>query len=248
MFYTLPNKTVLCPASVSRGHIVFGLSICLCVCLFVRKNFYIGHIFWLVGLGAFIFHMSIPYDKTFLLVPSSRSSVKVKYQGHKVWKKWPLLGNYKHSLFFLESHLFACLLMLSILCNQEFWPIVHSLPNYEILDLFRLKAFADDKLNFTTNIDFLLDIVENIVGKVENAGYQHFLFFLQCCQKASSSGLLKVGIVWESVKWGQISRAFSILYSPYIYNLSAITWLTKIGFFYRLMRNRLSGKQQGLFC
>ena len=51
--------------------------------LFVCKNFYIGHIFWLVRCRAFIFHMSIPCDKTFLLVPSSRSSVKVKvkYQG-----------------------------------------------------------------------------------------------------------------------------------------------------------------------
>ena len=30
--------------------------------------------------------MSIPCDKTFLLVPSSRSSVKVKYQGHSFRK------------------------------------------------------------------------------------------------------------------------------------------------------------------
>ena len=28
--------------------------------------------------------------------------------------------------------------------------------------------------------------VENIVGKGENAGYQHFLLFPQCFQKASS--------------------------------------------------------------
>ena len=38
--------------------------------------------------------------------------------------------------------------------------------------------------------------VENIVGKVENTGYQHFLLFPQCFQKATLSGLLKVGIVW----------------------------------------------------
>ena len=40
---------------------------------------------------------------------------------------------------------------------------------------------------------------ENIVGKGENAFYQHFLFIPQCFQKASFSGSLKVGIVWKSV-------------------------------------------------
>ena len=38
--------------------------------------------------------------------------------------------------------------------------------------------------------------MENNVGKGENAGYQHFLFFPQCFQKASFSRLLKGGIVW----------------------------------------------------
>ena len=41
----------------------------------------------------------------------------------------------------------------------------------------------------------ILDQAENIVGKGENAG-KHFLLFPQCFQKASSSGLLKVRIVW----------------------------------------------------
>ena len=46
----------------------------------------------------------------------------------------------------------------------------------------------------------LLDRVEIIVGKGENAGYQHFLLFTQCFQKATSAGLLKVWIVWSRVK------------------------------------------------
>jgi hypothetical protein len=33
------------------------------------KNFNIGHIFWMVSDRAFIFHMCVPYDRTFLLVP-----------------------------------------------------------------------------------------------------------------------------------------------------------------------------------
>ena len=39
-------------------------------------------------------------------------------------------------------------------------------------------------------------MVENTVEKGENAGYQHFLLFPHCFLKASSSELLKVGIVW----------------------------------------------------
>ena len=38
------------------------------------------------------------------------------------------------------------------------------------------------------------DRVENIVGKGENAGDQHFLLFPQCFQKASFSRSLKVGL------------------------------------------------------
>ena len=40
------------------------------------------------------------------------------------------------------------------------------------------------------------DRLENIVGKTENAGYQHFLFFPQHFQKDSFLRSLKVGIVW----------------------------------------------------
>ena len=39
------------------------------------------------------------------------------------------------------------------------------------------------------------DRVENILEKGENADYQHFLLFLQCFQKLSVKGSLKVGIV-----------------------------------------------------
>ena len=73
---------------------------------------------------------------------------------------------------------------------------INSLPHNKILDGSKLKAFADDKLNATEKLKFVLGRVENIVGKGENAGYQHFLLFPQCFQKPSLSGSLKVGIVW----------------------------------------------------
>ena len=45
-----------------------------------------------------------------------------------------------------------------------------------------------------------MERVENIVGKGEIAGNQHFLLFPQFFQKAFSSRLLKGGIVWVGVK------------------------------------------------
>ena len=72
----------------------------------------------------------------------------------------------------------------------------NSLPNDKILDWSKLKAFADDKTNTTKELKFVLERVKNIVGKGENAGYQHFLLFPQFFQKAAFKEVLKVGIVW----------------------------------------------------
>ena len=72
----------------------------------------------------------------------------------------------------------------------------NSLPNNKIYGLSKSKALADDKINVSEKLKFDLGRVENIVGKGENAGYQHFLLFPQCFQKASFPGSLKVGIVW----------------------------------------------------
>ena len=70
------------------------------------------------------------------------------------------------------------------------------LPNDKILDWSELKALADDKINVTQKLTVSSGWVENIVGKEESAGYQHFLLFPQCFQKATFSGSLEVGIVW----------------------------------------------------
>ena len=57
-----------------------------------------------------------------------------------------------------------------------------SLPNDKMLGWSILKAFAEDKLNVTKELTFVLEKEENIVGKGENAGNQYFLLFLQCFQ------------------------------------------------------------------
>ena len=54
----------------------------------------------------------------------------------------------------------------------------------------------------------LLDRVENILGKGENAVYLHFLHFPQCFQEASSSGSLEVGIVWSRVRYEGTGNSF----------------------------------------
>ena len=65
------------------------------------------------------------------------------------------------------------------------------LTNNNILDLSKLKAFADDKMNVAQKLKFELGMVENIVDKGENADFHTMLsqyFFLrvvksQLCDK-----------------------------------------------------------------
>ena len=67
-----------------------------------------------------------------------------------------------------------------ILCQ-----LTNSVPNDKILDWSKLKAFADDNLYTAHMMIYAFDRVEKIVGKGENAGYQHFLLFWQCFLKLS---------------------------------------------------------------
>ena len=54
-----------------------------------------------------------------------------------------------------------------------------------------MKAISDDKSNVAEKLKFVFGRVEKIVGKGENAGYQHFLLFPSCFEKAS---LLELGL------------------------------------------------------
>ena len=117
---------------------------------------------------AFKFYICIPWCKNLSLVTKSRSFVKVRYQGHNFEK-----------MAFANT---PCLLK----------PV----PNDKVLDWFKLKAFADDRTRVAENLKFAFERVENIVGKGENAGYQHFILFPQCFEKATYTRSLKVGIVW----------------------------------------------------
>ena len=78
-------------------------------------------------------------------------------------------------------------------CYDSFFQL---LPHEKILDWSKFKAFADNKIKVLKKIIFVFERVENIEGKGENAGYQHFLLFPHCFQYASYTGSLKVVIVW----------------------------------------------------
>ena len=55
----------------------------------------------------------------------------------------------------------------------------------KFLVCLKFKSLANDKINVTEKLKFVLGRVENIVGKGENAGYQQFLLFPHCFQKLS---------------------------------------------------------------
>ena len=54
---------------------------------------------------------------------------------------------------------------------------INSFPGDKIQALFRLKAFADNNFSVAQMVQFFFDGLENIVGKGESAGNQHFLLF-----------------------------------------------------------------------
>ena len=101
---------------------------------------------------------------------------------------------------------------------------INPLPNDKISDWLKLKAFADDNLNVAKIMISPSDRVENIVGKGENAGYQHFLLSSQCFQKASSIGSSKVGIVWLKVERGLV-LTFKIIFKLFqMYQIEGHAW------------------------
>ena len=90
----------------------------------------------------------------------------------------------------------VCISCLICIQAQKDGVCLSSLSDNKILSLSKLKAFADAKLNVTQNIKVVFLRIDNIVGKEENAVYRHFLLFPQCFQKALSSSVSEVVIVW----------------------------------------------------
>ena len=90
-------------------------------------------------------------------------------------------------------------MLLSLDVGKSRMICLNTISDDKIMDLSHFKTFADDKLNIAQTAEFAFNRTENIVGKGENAGYQHFLLFLQCFQKASLPQSLQSEIVWQRV-------------------------------------------------
>ena len=73
-------------------------------------------------------------------------------------------------------------------------------PNDKILDLTKLKAFADDKLNLTKVIMSVFDRVENIVGKGEIACTSNFSFSRNVFTRLLSQTRQKVSLCGNGFK------------------------------------------------
>ena len=100
-------------------------------------------------------------------------------------------------------------------------------PHNKILDLTKLKAFADDKLNVTKMVISVFDRVENMVGRGEiactrNFSFSHNVFkrlLSQRRQKVSlcGNGLTTMSssplVVWQTfhpIPWCFLAIAFSL--------------------------------------
>ena len=100
----------------------------------------------------------------------------------------------------------------------------------------------DDKLNIAKIMIPLFDRGENIVGKGENAGHQHFLLFPHFFPKPSSLGSLEVGIACYRVnRWIQVISTDESLWN-YINFLFFLTFFPVLLFpqcFLRIHKFRL---------
>ena len=77
------------------------------------------------------------------------------------------------------------------------WCLVNSLPNSKILDWFKLKAFADNRINVTEKLKFVVGRIENIVRKGKMLVTS---IFSQYFKKASFPGLLKMGLCGKELR------------------------------------------------
>ena len=89
--------------------------------------------------------------------------------------------------------------------------LFNPLLNDKISDWSKLKAFTDDKIDVTKKWKFVSGRVENIVGKCWLPAFSHFPTMFS---KGSLSGLLKVGIVWQTVKGTGYGRFRISNYAP----------------------------------
>ena len=84
------------------------------------------------------------------------------------------IARYEQCLLFQQCFQKACFPEASK--GVIVWEWVNCLPKDKILYFSKSKACAANKINMTQTQTFVLEMVEIIVLKGENAAYQHFFF------------------------------------------------------------------------
>ena len=98
-------------------------------------------------------------------------------------------------MWYLRAILAISFSLIKVHVINSLFPLFNSSLNDKILGWSKVKAFADNKINSNEKLKLVLGRIENIFGKGDIAGYQHFHLFPKCFQKPPFSGSLKVGIV-----------------------------------------------------
>ena len=110
----------------------------------------------------------------------------------------------RHEQFLLFSQCFQKACFPGVSKGVIVWEWVNPSSNSKFLDRPNLKEVADDKINVTEKLKFVLRRVENTVGKGENAGYHSiFSFSPQWFQKASFQGYQKLAMCGTQLTWLQ---------------------------------------------
>ena len=105
------------------------------------------------------------HDASLTWSPAQNSNItKIQLTGQDVWKPLLTVFNPFNQQIYIGDK------------EEVSLSLFYFLPHDMILDRSKLKAFADDKINVIEKLK--CGRVENIMGKGENAGYQHFLLFL----------------------------------------------------------------------
>ena len=84
--------------------------------------------------------------------------------------------------------------------------------------LFGIELIQIEKINVGQNLKIVTERVEDVFGKGENAGQQHFFLYPKCFQTASFHGVWKVGlcdkflipIPYKTILFLQLKESFTI--------------------------------------
>ena len=98
----------------------------------------------------------------------------------------------RYEQFLLFPQCFKKDLYRRLVKTRLVWERFNSFPNNKNVDLSKSKAFPYNNLDVAPAMELVFDRVKNIVGKGENAGYQHFSFSHNVYKRLNSTLIIVV--------------------------------------------------------